>query len=52
MLIPQGRLVVAESGISSVEDVMPLKQAGINGILVGEALVTAEDVAAKLRELT
>lgn len=50
-MIPEGRLIVAESGISSVQDVLPLKQAGINAILVGEALVTATDPGSKLREL-
>ncbi len=51
-LIPQGRMVVAESGISSKEDVELLKRAGVNGIVVGEALMTAPDVAAKVRELS
>ena len=51
-LIPQGRMVVAESGISSKEDVELLKRAGVNGILVGEALMTAPDVGAKVRELS
>ncbi len=50
-LVPQGRMVVAESGISSRDDVLPLKRAGVNGILVGEALMTAPDVGAKVREL-
>ena len=50
-LIPQGKVVVAESGISSREDVERLKGAGVNAVLVGEALVTAPDVAAKVREL-
>ncbi len=50
-LIPQGKLVVAESGIGSREDVERMKQAGVNAVLVGEALVTAPDVAAKVREL-
>ena len=50
-LIPQGKVVVAESGINSRQDVERLKQAGANAILVGEALVTATDVAAKVREL-
>ena len=51
-LIPQGNVVVAESGIHSAQDVLPLKAVGINAILVGEALVTAGDTAAKVRELT
>jgi len=50
-MIPEGRLIVAESGMSSAEDVMPLKQAGVNAILVGEALMTASDPGAKVREL-
>ncbi len=50
-LIPEGRVVVAESGISSREDVIRLKESRIDAVLVGEALVTASDVAAKVREL-
>jgi indole-3-glycerol phosphate synthase len=50
-LIPSSRLVVAESGLSSAADVLPLKRAGVNGILVGEALMTATDPAAKVREM-
>ena len=50
-LIPQGRMVVAESGINSREDVSALRQAGVHGILVGEALMTAPDVGGKVREL-
>jgi indole-3-glycerol phosphate synthase len=50
-MIPQGRLIVAESGMSSADDVSRLKQAGIHGILVGEALMTAPDPGAKVREL-
>ncbi len=50
-LIPQGKVVVAESGINSREDVIRLKESRIDAVLVGEALVTASDVAAKVREL-
>ena len=50
-MIPQGKIVVAESGIHSREDVARLQKAGVNAVLVGEALVTAPDVAAKVREL-
>ena len=51
-LVPPGRLIVAESGMSSAADVLPLKQAGVNAILVGEAVMTARDPAAKVRELS
>jgi len=50
-LIPQQRIVVAESGIRSRSDVEKLKEWGANAMLVGEALVTADDVLAKMREL-
>lgn len=50
-LIPSDRLVVSESGIKGREDLQKLKEWGVNAVLVGEALVTANDVAAKLKEL-
>ena len=49
--IPEGKVVVAESGINSRDDVAKLKKAGVNAILVGESLVTAPDVGAKVRDL-
>ncbi len=45
------RLLISESGIRAGQDALRLKQAGVNGILVGEGLVTAGDIAAKTREL-
>jgi indole-3-glycerol phosphate synthase len=50
-LIPQGRIIVSESGITSRSDVEKLKGWGVNAVLVGEALVTADDITAKIREL-
>jgi indole-3-glycerol phosphate synthase len=44
-------MIVAESGLSSAADVTPLKAAGVNAILVGEAVMTADDPGAKVREL-
>jgi indole-3-glycerol phosphate synthase len=49
--IPDGILVVAESGIHSCQDVDVLAQAGVDAILVGEALVTAPDISTRVREL-
>jgi indole-3-glycerol phosphate synthase len=51
-LIPAGITVVAESGIFSADDVSRLAQADVDAILVGEALVTSEDIPAKVRELS
>ena len=50
-LIPQNKVIVSESGIKSYEDIMFLKSLGINAVLVGEALMEADDIAAKMREL-
>ena len=44
--------VVAESGISTANDVERLQKANVDAILVGEALVTSDDIPAKVRELS
>jgi indole-3-glycerol phosphate synthase len=50
-LLPPGVVAVAESGVHSAGDVRCLAAMGADAVLVGEALVTAPDVAAKVREL-
>jgi indole-3-glycerol phosphate synthase len=50
--IPSEIAVVSESGIFTAQDVERLSRANIDAILVGEALVTAPDIAAKVRELS
>ncbi|MDR1252782.1 MAG: indole-3-glycerol phosphate synthase TrpC [Treponema sp.] len=49
--IPDGILTVAESGIKSPEDVRPLKDLGIDAVLVGESLMRAADKKRFLTEL-
>jgi indole-3-glycerol phosphate synthase len=49
--IPDGRLSVMESGIGTRERVRAAVDAGASAILVGEALMRADDPGAKLREL-
>ena len=51
-LVPDGVTLVAESGIFTAEDVQRMEAVGAHAILVGEALVTAEDITAKVRELS
>ena len=51
-LIPPHVVMVAESGISSPGDVRRLADAGVDAMLIGEGLVTASDVALKVREFT
>ena len=50
-LAPKGKVLVSESGFSSREDILQLSRMGVHAALVGEALVTAADVRAKVREL-
>jgi indole-3-glycerol phosphate synthase len=50
-LIPGDRIVVTESGINTREDIEQLMEAGIHCFLIGEALMRAEDIGGKLREL-
>ena len=49
--LPPGAMKVSESGIRSADDVELLRGAGYDAYLIGETLLTAEDPAAKLREL-
>ena len=49
--MPSDALVVSESGINHREDVKRLAEAGVNAILVGEALMRERDIGAKVREL-
>lgn len=50
-LIPAPVVVVAESGIHAAADVARVQAMGVDAILVGEAIVRAEDMGAKVREL-
>ena len=50
-LIPPGCVAVSESGIFGATDVEQVVAAGAHAVLVGEALVKAPDVPAKVREL-
>lgn len=50
-VLPDGIIKVAESGITSADDVRRLADAGFDAVLVGEALVTAPDPAAAVGAL-
>ena len=50
-LIPPGPIVVSESGFFTGEQVRRVVGAGAKAVLVGEGLVKADDVAAKIQEL-
>ena len=49
--VPEGRIVVTESGISTVEDVKRMRNANVHAFLVGEAFIRADDPGVALGEL-
>ena len=51
-MIPAGPVVISESGIESRADVDELRRLGVDAVLVGESLLRAEDLDAKVRELS
>jgi indole-3-glycerol phosphate synthase len=50
-LVPQGRLMVSESGLYTPSDLARMKRCGANCFLVGESLMRQPDVAAATRAL-
>ncbi len=51
-MIPLNKIIVAESGVFTTTDVERCANAGADAVLVGEALMRVDDVAAKVRELS
>jgi indole-3-glycerol phosphate synthase len=51
-MISKDIAVVAESGIFTAADVERLSQINIDAILVGESIITSDDIPAKVRELS
>ena len=50
-LIPQDRIVVSESGIKDRDDMEKLREWGVDAVLIGEALISAPSIPAKMKEL-
>jgi indole-3-glycerol phosphate synthase len=50
--VPAGKTVVSESGIANRATLEELEEKGVDAVLIGEALMRAEDPEAKVRELT
>jgi indole-3-glycerol phosphate synthase len=49
--VANGRIIVSESGINSAADVLFLRGCGAKAFLVGSAVMLADDVEAKVKEL-
>ncbi len=50
-LIPDDKIVVSESGISTRDDILALKDQRVDAVLIGETLMKSEDIEKKIREL-
>ena len=50
-LVPKDILFVAESGIKTADDIQILREAGVNGVLIGETLMRSDDKAGMLNSL-
>ena len=50
-LIPGDRIVVSESGIRNRDNMEKLRKWGVDAVLIGEALMSAPDIATKVKEL-
>ncbi|MEZ0151620.1 MAG: indole-3-glycerol-phosphate synthase, partial [Candidatus Reddybacter sp.] len=49
--IPDERLVITESGIHTIDDVMAMRGHGVDAFLVGEAFMKAKDPGRRLMEM-
>jgi len=50
-LVPQDRISVSESGIRDHDDIQELSHLGFDAVLIGETLLSAPDIAARMKEL-
>ena len=48
--VPEEKILVAESGVKTREDILLLEKAGFQAVLIGSALMQAEDIGKKLKE--
>jgi indole-3-glycerol phosphate synthase len=49
--IPKDKVIVAESGIHTPEDIDKLRELGAHAVLIGETFMRAEDIGNKIQEI-
>ena len=49
--IPQGKVIVAESGIKTHDEIKALAGLGANAVLIGETFLKAADISKKIKEV-
>ena len=50
-LLPQGKLVISESGIKNARDIKMLRKIGVSAFLIGESILRSENSAYMLKKL-
>ncbi|MEI7999255.1 MAG: indole-3-glycerol phosphate synthase TrpC, partial [Candidatus Omnitrophota bacterium] len=50
-LIPEGKIIVAESGIKTRDDIKRVQEAGAHAVLIGETFMRAEKIGEKIKEI-
>lgn len=50
-MVPQSALIVAESGMMSIDDIKAMKNTGVDGVLIGEFLMRSNDRVSLLRRI-
>lgn len=49
--IPDGKIIVSESGINDAEDVKRLAERGVKAVLIGTAFMQADDIASEMKRI-
>jgi len=49
--IPKDKIIVAESGIHSHEDIKMLQALGAHAVLIGETFMKARDMGSKMKDV-
>ena len=49
--MPDNILFVAESGVSSVNDIKTLKDSDVNAVLMGEVLMRSDNISETIKEM-
>ncbi len=49
--IPKDRIIVAESGLATHDDIIKVKEAGAHAVLIGETFMRSFDIGAKVKEV-
>jgi indole-3-glycerol phosphate synthase len=50
-MVPKGKVIVAESGLDSFDDIKRLGKLGVHAVLIGETFMKAQDIGGKIREI-